>query len=669
MSRNQRLNATLTIGATMQASVRRNFDVVGRGLRNIASEISTVTARKRELDRERAVLVRQGQAVDALDREYRELTETLRRLEDRQRRIRNLQTSLAGVGSAFNTMTGEVTRFARRTTVVVGAASAAIFGLANSTATLGDDVGKTADRLGVGIGALQEYRYAAERTGIGAAAMDSAFESMNRNIGDASMGMGRAGRVFDQLGLSLEELSGMAVEDRFEAIAGALGDMEDQTQAAALSQRLFGQDMSNLTRLSAEQRRTMRQDGRNLGFVLDDRTVRAAEAFRDAMLNAGLALQGMRNTIGAELMPIVGKAMTGLTVWLGENRKTVQDFAQRFAAGLRDVVPVIGQIVSGLADVAGHVGRGITRLAEFVGGWDKLGAVVGTLFAGRAIASVLAFGVALGKLGVAAVALAAPVVLPAIATGIGLIGAALVANPIGASITAIALGAALIIQNWDKIRPHLEPIFEWIGQALTFVNENVVQPFFGAIATGVQIGIEAWETFRAALGEIIEWLGEKFDALMRRIQPVLNAGAALRDIGASVVTGVGDTIMGRGPVSSGSGGRAATRRQVGGSFLPGAVLVGEAGPELRFEDRAGFIATNRQLQAMADRVASIRDLAFAGAGELAGRSEQVVHNTVAALHVHAAPGMDARALVDQIEAEWRRRGRGALYDRQAARPL
>jgi hypothetical protein len=383
MSRNQRLNATLTIGAAMQASVRRNFDVVGRGLRRIGGEISTVTARKRELDRERGVLERQGRAVDALDREYRELGRTLEHLERRQRGLRRVSEGIVGVGGAFTTMASEVTRFARRTAFAVGGASAAIFALTRQTAVMGDDVAKTADRLGVGIEALQEYRYAAERTGVGAAALDSAFGTMNRNIGDATLGMGRAGRALDALNLSADALSRMSPEDRFEAIAEALGGVEDQAQAAALSQRIFGADLANLTNLTAEQRAALRGDARDLGHVLSDDTARSSERFADALTNAGLALQGMRNTIGAELMPTVGEMMETFTGWFRENRAVVADYAARFGEAFAAAIPIIGEAVAGVQKIGAAVVDGAGRVADFIGGWDRLGAVVATLFAGQ----------------------------------------------------------------------------------------------------------------------------------------------------------------------------------------------------------------------------------------------------------------------------------------------
>ena len=683
MARNQRLNATLTIGAALQSSVRRNLDVVGRGLRTVGAEIGTTNQRMRELDRQRTVLVRQGQSVDALDREYRQLNETLRRLEDRQRRLRAVQGALGGVGGAFTQMTGEVTRFARRATIVVGGTAAAIFGLASTTATLGDDVAKTADRLGVGIEALQEYRYAAERTGVGAAAVDSAFETMNRNIGQASMGLGRARRAFSELGLEVSDLAAMPAAERFEMIADALNGVEDETQRSALAAQIFGADIGNLTREGSAGLRELRARARALGFVLSEETARGAEGFADALLDARLGAQGLRNTIGAELMPVVTDVMGEFTDWLVENREPVSDFAQRLGEGLRDAVPVIGQIVTGMAQVSGHIGSGIAQVAEFVGGWERLGAIVGTMFAGRAIMSVLNFGFALGRLVWAVGALVAPTALPLVAAGIRAIGRAIMANPIGLIIGGIALGAALIIQNWESIRPHLQPIFDWFNDALEWARDNVVTPFFGAIERGAEIGRAAWQTFSDGLGRVIDWLGERLQWLLDKLEPILNAGARLREIGSSI----GDGAARFNPFSDNFDplGRR-QERAIGGNFLPGAVLVGERGPELRFDNRAGFIATNRQLGAMARRAAqiaavagsvgsalpayaaapslsaaaSISEAAFGGGrGGAAGGATTI---DVGGITINAAAGSDPRAIADAVMRELRRRARGALYD-------
>jgi uncharacterized protein YoxC len=667
MARNQKLNATLTIGAALQGSVRRNLDVVGRGLKQVGAEISTLTARKRELDKQRDVLERQGKSVADLDREYKQLNETLARLEDRQRRLRNVQNAVAGVGSSFTNMTGEVTRFARRATVVVGGASAAIFGLANSTATLGDDVAKTADRLGVGIEALQEFRYAGERTGIGAAAVDAAFETMNKNIGQATMGLGRSRKAFKQLGLEVDALARMSADERFEAIADALAGVENEAQRAALTAQIFGSDIGNLTRNGSAGIRGLRDDARSLGFALSETAARNAEDFKDALLDAQLGAQGLKNTIGAELMPVVTDVMRDFTGWLRENREPVREFAQRLGDGLREAVPVIGQIVSGLTSVSAKVGRGIAQVAEFVGGWDRLGAIIGTVFAGKAIASVVTFGFALGKLIWAVGALVAPAALPAVAVALKAIGAALVANPIGAAIMAIALGAGLIIANWDKIRPHLEPLFAWFNSALEFARDNVVTPFFEAIDSGVAAGIAAWERFRDALGAIVDWLGKKFQWLLDKLQPILNAGTKLREIGGSIVGGVTGFFSSDEP-SAGSGGRRKQERAVGGSFAGGRpLLVGERGAELMFPDRGGFIATNRQLQGMAERVAQIRDVAFGGVQQAAQRAQQIAMD-VGGITINAAPGMDPRAIAVEVRNELRRIERGALYDRAASRP-
>lgn len=667
MARNQRLNATITIGAALQNSVRRNLDVVGRGLKNVGDEIRTVTNRQKELDRERRVLERQGQSVAALDREYQDLSRTLDRLADRQRRLRAVQGAIGGVGSSFTRMTGEITRTARTTAIAVGAVATGIFGLANSTATLGDDVAKTAGALGMGIESLQEFRYAAERSGVASTAFDASVETMNKNIGMAGMGLGRARKAFDELGLSAARLSENSPEERFEIIAQRLSEVDDQARRAALATQIFGGEGAALTVMmqnGAEGVRQLRDDARALGFVLSEEAARDAEAFKDALLDAQLGTQGLKNTIGAELMPVVTGVMRDFTSWLRLNREPVTDFARRFADGVGAAVPIIGEVVTGLVNVSGQIGTVIGRVAEMVGGWENFGMIVGALFASKAIGAIGGFVFSVGRLAWAVGALVAPSILaglPVFAAGIRAVGAALAANPIGAAVLAISVAAVAIITNWDKIRPALQPVIDWMGEAFTWVWESMIEPVIdGLVAAGGAI-VGAWEGVQAGLGAVLDWMGEKFDWILRKIQPVVDALTWVRDRGAAGVNAIGGLFGADDGPSGGSSGRL-QQRAVGGSFAPGAVLVGERGPELRFENRAGFIATNRQLAGLADMADRIQGAAVRGAAGAAQQVSQVLEIAAGAITINAAPGMDPRAIADAVLAELQRRQRGALYD-------
>lgn len=311
--------------------------------------------------------------------------------------------------------------------------------------------------------------------------------------------------------------------------------------------------------------------------------------------------------------------------------------------------------------VASQVGQVTASVAEMVGGWENFGMIIGGLMASRAILAVGGFVVTVGKLVTAVMALLAPAALPLLAGVIKGIGAVLVANPIGATVTAIALAAGLITANWGKIRPALQPIIDWLGGAVAWVNDNAVKPFIDLMTSGLDGIVAAWNALRDGLGYVLDWIGEKFDAIGRKIAPVINSLKWVGEQGSAAVNSVGTFFEGPQEYQEGRSGRR-QRRAVGGSFLPGSVLVGEQGPELRFENRAGFIATNRQLRGMADMADRIRGAAINGVDNATRQVTQALTIAAGAIVINPAPGMDPRAIADTVLGELQRRQRGALYD-------
>ena len=86
MSSKQRLSASISIGSVIEQSVKKNIGVLRSGLQSVGNEIKTVEKRQRELSKQRSVLVRQGQSVEALDRDYEGLNRTLVKLRRSQER-------------------------------------------------------------------------------------------------------------------------------------------------------------------------------------------------------------------------------------------------------------------------------------------------------------------------------------------------------------------------------------------------------------------------------------------------------------------------------------------------------------------------------------------------------------------------------------------------------
>jgi hypothetical protein len=668
MARNQRLDATITIGSVLQRSVGRNLNVIRSGLDSVGAEIKQVTDRQRELSKQRRVLERQGRSVEELDREYEDLGRTLDDLRRKQERYENAQRAANRVGRNFGRMTFEVGRFARTAGIAIGAASAATFGLASSTASLGDEVAKQAGNLGFGIEAYQELRYAAERSGVSIETFDSSMVAFTKRLGEAAQGTGQAGDALDALGLSAEDLIDMEPAAALGLIADRMKGIESPAERAAIASDLFsrrGVRMTNMLGDGSEALAQLRRDAQATGYVLSEEATRDAEAFQDSMLDAKLSVGGLKNIIGAELMPVVTTAMDDFGAFMRDNRDEVEDFAEEFATGLRDALPVIGDVVSGVADVGSTIGTGIARLADFVGGWENFGVVVGGVLASRAILSIGSFVTSVFRLGRAMFMLAPA--LPWVAGGIRAIGVAMAANPIGAVISAIALGAGFIISKWEDIEPKLRPILDWLGDKFDWTWENLIKPVVDGLKNGVDGIVSAWDDVKAGIDRVMTRIGEIFDTVWQKIKPVVDALRWVRDKGEAAIDaidlggeepggggsatagrGTNDTFMRRGQMMA-----PPTRRAIGGAFGRGPLLVGERGPELRYESQAGFIAHNRALERMAGLADRIRDTGSQATQQVAQVTQNVTIN---------AAGMSVEQLVDELERRRRQAAQGALFD-------
>lgn len=192
------------------------------------------------------------------------------------------------------------------------------------------------------------------------------------------------------------------------------------------------------------------------------------------------------------------------------------------------------------------------------------------------------------------------------------------------------------------------------------------------LALGAEIIQSLWDGMQTVFDGLIAWVGEKTEVVAGKFRAI---GSAVRGM-------FGDETQNANAPNRSNG---ISQHAVGGSFQRGPIIVGERGPELRFENRAGFIATNRQLVSMARNAAMAgalgsglagapvaalpMDAITAGAGR--GASQSIAPSqpvappsiNVGGITIVAQPGQDARQIADEVLRELARRQRGALYDR------
>ena len=200
-----------------------------------------------------------------------------------------------------------------------------------------------------------------------------------------------------------------------------------------------------------------------------------------------------------------------------------------------------------------------------------------------------------------------------------------------------------IVRGWTIARDAIGAILGAISGVFTNAWTDAIKPAIDGLFSVSGVGA-VWDSVKEAIGAVLDWLAEKFAAVWSVISPVIDALKWARDKGAEAISGLSGhnsvtdsaaNLAGNGPkpitfspgLANGMRGitgpsaidmiGGAQKRAQGGGFWPGALLVGERGPELRFENRAGFIANNNALRGMIAMAGRARALAQSSGSALA----------------------------------------------------
>lgn len=257
-----------------------------------------------------------------------------------QSSIKGINTSVNNVGTAFKRTGDAVDNIRRKFSNIqnlVGAVfavdiirrfSGAITGAVQATVDLGDETAKTADKLGVSIEALQELRFAAERSGIAAGTFDVALQRFTRRAAEAAQGTGEARAALKQLGVQLQDSNGQLrpAEDLLGDVADAFAAIPSQSEKVRLAFKLFdteGVALVNLLNEGSISLNEFRERARQLGGVISEDTARAAEKFKDAQTDLNQAITGVRVAILSDLLPALTDLARGFTDFISNNRDLI----------------------------------------------------------------------------------------------------------------------------------------------------------------------------------------------------------------------------------------------------------------------------------------------------------------------------------------------------------
>ncbi|MGX9559488.1 phage tail tape measure protein [Pseudomonas sp. CFBP 5750] len=336
-----------------------------------------------------------------------------------------------------------------------------------------------------------------------------------------------------------------------------------------------------------------------------------------AWQDLGIELQDQQNGPLRELVQSVTGLVRSIKSWTRENPK--------LAAGLVKAVAV-------MAALAVAVGGLMLALASVLLPFAALRFFLVLL--GFRLPGLIGLLTTLGR-----------TVLPFLAKGLWMIGRALTLNPIGLTITAIAGAAYLLYQHWDAVTAYLLGAWDEIqsgfddglgGILKVLADFSPVGLIYQAFAAVMKyLGVDLPNRFTAFGGLMIDGLVKGLTAGIGKLKEVVDR------LGTRTIDAFKETLGIHSP--------SRVFAELGGFTIDGLIQ----GLTRRADDpvRAMTVLSQRLIEA-GGRLASADSLTIDHRAPISPRPAQHIdsHDTYA-IHIHAAPGMNADAVARAVRAE------------------
>jgi hypothetical protein len=192
--------------------------------------------------------------------------------------------------------------------VVITAAATAMTALTVSSLRSGDQLAKTADKIGITTEALAGLRHAAELTGVSAGTMDMAMQRLTRRVSEAANGTGEAVGALHELGINASELEQLPLDQQMNVIADSMAKVKSQSDKVRLAMKLFdseGVALVNTLAGGSEGLARMAEEANILGLAMSRADTAQIEAANDSITRAKGVFTGLGNQLALAFAPII----------------------------------------------------------------------------------------------------------------------------------------------------------------------------------------------------------------------------------------------------------------------------------------------------------------------------------------------------------------------------
>jgi hypothetical protein len=236
---------------------------------------------------------------------------------------------------------------------------------------LADEIDKTSQQLGLSAQALEEFRHAANLSGVAGREMSDTLGKLQKNAFEAATGNKTLAEDFARLGVNVKDANGevKSAEILIAEMADGFAGLDNETEKVGLSLNLMGRAGRKLLPLlnaGSEGIAEMRQEARDLGGVFGDELIAKSVQLTDDQARLEFAIRGLKASIATELMPTIiettqrmidfAKSMRGpLSTAIRFVRRIIDGFTQA-AVWLSDKWGIVGEMLVGLTGIATTLG-------------------------------------------------------------------------------------------------------------------------------------------------------------------------------------------------------------------------------------------------------------------------------------------------------------------------
>ena len=227
---------------------------------------------------------------------------------------------------------------AKKVVAALGAAAAAaaagMFLLTKRTAEQGDDMIKSAQRLGLTVEQYQRLGFAMKISGTTIEDQRGSMVRFARTARDAAGGVKIARDAFERLGVSVKDDAGnfKGTNELLLEVSNNFKNMPQSVEKTALAMDLFGRSGSALTQflnLGTAGIVELGDEAERLGGVMSTAAAQEGEQFVDALTRLGTAATGAARDFGESMAPAISRSVNQMTASVGELKK---QWSEAFAA-------------------------------------------------------------------------------------------------------------------------------------------------------------------------------------------------------------------------------------------------------------------------------------------------------------------------------------------------